>query len=192
MQRWKDFDVFAYERLGGPHLLVALNNDPSEPRTIRVDTGFGANVRLHDYAGHAGDATTDRAGAVTLTVPANRDGLGYVCYSRQGQDRALNLSSHDVTQDFEGAADLDIPPCANNRTVVIGRVWSATGSPIEATPDLDRTGWSANTRVTFELLGPDRAPKADPGEPPWRKISCHRRRGGVLHTAGDCVRSTRH
>jgi hypothetical protein len=65
-----------------------------------------------------------------------------------------------VRQQFEGAADLDIPPCANNRTVVIGRVWGATGSPIEATPDLDRTGWSANTRVTFELLGPDRAPKA--------------------------------
>jgi galactose oxidase len=160
LQRWKDFDVFAYERLGGPHLLVALNNDPAEPRTIRVDTGFDPNVRLHDYTGHAGDSTTDGTGAVTLTVPANRDGLGYVCYSRQGQDRALNPGSHEVTQEFEGAADLDIPPCANNRTVVIGRVWGVAGSPIEATPDLDRTGWSANTRVTFELLGTDRVPKA--------------------------------
>jgi galactose oxidase len=160
LQRWKDFDVFAYERLGGPHLLVALNNDSTGPHTIRVDTGFGANVGLHDYTGHTGDVTTDGSGAATLTVPANRDGLGYVCYSRQGQDRVLNPASHAVTQDFEGAADLDIPPCVNGGTVSIGRVWCAAGSPIEATPDLDRTGWNANTRVEFELLGPDSVPKA--------------------------------
>ena len=110
--------------------------------------------------GTPSDVATDGAGAVTLTVPANRNGLGYVCYSRQGQDRALNPGSHGVTQDFEGAADLDIPPCVNARTVLIGRLWCDAGSPIEATPDLDRTGWSANTRVAFELLGPDVAPKA--------------------------------
>jgi alpha-amylase len=157
LQRWKDFDVFAYERLGGPHLLVALNNDPAGPRTIRVDTGFGAHVGLHDYTGHTSDVATDGTGAVTLTVPANRNGLGYVCYSRQGQDRALNPGSHGVTQVFEGAADLDIPPCTNGRTVQIGKIWCGAGSPIEATPDLDRTGWDENTRVAFELLGPDTA-----------------------------------
>ena len=160
LQRWKDFDVFAYERLGGLHLMVALNNDPAATHTIRVATGFGAHVGLHDYTGHAGDATTDGAGAVTLTLPSNRNGFGYVCYSRQGQDRALSPGSHGVTQDFEGAADLDIPPCVNGGTVSTGRVWCAAGSPIEATPDLDRTGWSGNTRVAFELLGPDGAPKA--------------------------------
>jgi galactose oxidase len=176
LQRWKDFDIFAYERLGGPHLLVALNNDPVGPRTIRVDTGFGAQVELHDYTGHAGDVATDGAGAVTLVVPVNRDGLGYVCYSRQGQDRALNPGSHGVTQDFEGAADLDTPPCVNNRKVVIGRVWCTTGSPIEATPDLDRTGWSANTRVAFELLGPDAAPKAAV------TVTQASPRGAALHT----------
>ena len=160
LQRWKDFGVFAFERMGGAHLLVALNNDPGGPHTIHVDTGFGLNVGLHDYTGHAGDVATDGSGAVTLTVPANRNGLGYVCYSRQGQDRALNPGSHGVTQDFEGAADLDLSPCENGKTVPIGRVWCEAGSPIEATPDLDRTGWSANTRVAFELLGPDAAPKA--------------------------------
>jgi hypothetical protein len=160
LQRWKDFDVFAYERMGGPHLLVALNNDPAAVRTIRVDTAFGAHTGLHDYTGHAGDVTTDGSGAVTLTVPANRNGLGYACYSRQGQDRALNPASHGVTQDFEGAADLDILPCVNGRTVLTGRVWCAAGSPIEAIPELDRTGWSANTLVEFEALGPDSTPKA--------------------------------
>jgi galactose oxidase len=160
LQRWKNFDVFAYERLGGPHLLVALNNDPVGPHTIRVDTGFGAQVGLHDYTGHAGDVATDGAGAVTLTVPANRNGLGYVCYSRQGQDRALNPGSHGVTQDFEGAADLDIPPCVSGGTVFTGRVWCAAGSQIQAMPEIDRTGWSSRSRVAFELLGPDVTLKA--------------------------------
>ena len=47
-QRWKDFDVFAYEREGGSRLLVALNNDPNGPHTIQVATGFGANVHLKE------------------------------------------------------------------------------------------------------------------------------------------------
>jgi alpha-amylase len=102
LQRWKDFDVFAYERMGG---VLVLNNDLAGPRSIRVDTGFGPNVALHDYSGHAADLATDGAGAVTVTVPANVDGLGYVCYSRQGQGRALVPASHGVKQDLDGAAD---------------------------------------------------------------------------------------
>src|SRR5580704_2749681 len=50
-QRWKDFNVFAYERLGGPRLLVGLNNDPGNLRTIRVATTFGPSVTIHDYTG---------------------------------------------------------------------------------------------------------------------------------------------
>ena len=147
-QRWKDFDVFAYERMGGPHLLVALNNDPAGPQTIHVDTGFGPNVALHDYTGHVADVRTDGTGAVTLTVPRNLNGQGYVCYSRQGQDRALcRRLSHGVTQDFEGAADLDILPCTNGETVVAGRIWCAAGSPIRATLTLDRAGWNAASKV---------------------------------------------
>lgn len=138
MQRWKDFDVFAYERMGGPHLLVALNNDPGGPRTIRVATGYGPNVALHDYTGHAGDLATDATGAMTVTVPANVNGLGYVCYSRQGQDRVLAPASHGVTQDFESAADLDILPCTSGKSVLAGRIWCAPGSTIAATPTLDR------------------------------------------------------
>jgi alpha-amylase len=110
-QRWKDFDVFAYERMGGPHLLVVLNNDPAGRRTIRVDTGFGPNISLHDYTDHAGDLTTDATGAVTVTVPANVNGMGYVCYSRRNLDKDIIPVSHAVTQDFEGATDLDILPC---------------------------------------------------------------------------------
>jgi hypothetical protein len=160
VQRWKDFDVFAYERMGGPHLLVVLNNDPDAPRTIRVATGFGSNAALHDYTGHAADLMTDGTGATTVTVPPNVNGLGYVCYSRQGQDRALTSVSHAVTQDFEGAADLDIPPCMNGKAVVVGRIWCAVGSPIAATLTLDRAGWSAGSKLDLELLAPDATRKS--------------------------------
>jgi galactose oxidase len=160
VQRWKDFDVFAYERMGGSHLLVVLNNDPGSPRTIRVATGFGSNVALHDYTGHLADVVTDGSGAMTVTVPANVNGLGYVCYSRQRQDRALTPASHTVMQDFEGAADLDILPCTNGKAVVGGRIWCAAGSPITATLTLDRAGWSAVSKVDLELLAPDATRKA--------------------------------
>jgi hypothetical protein len=45
--------------------------------------------------------------------------------------------------------------------VLTGRIWCATGSQIEATPEIDRTGWSAKTQVAFELLDPDVTLKAN-------------------------------
>jgi galactose oxidase len=129
------------------------------PRSIRVATGFGANVALHDYTGHAADVSTDGNGAVTIVVPANVNGLGYVCYSRQGQDRAITPPSHGVTQDFEGAADLDIEPCTNGQSVVAGRIWCAAGSPVTATLTVDRAGWSAATKIDLELLTVDETRK---------------------------------
>ncbi|HXB06165.1 MAG TPA: hypothetical protein VNW04_03595, partial [Puia sp.] len=87
-QRFKEFDVFAYERLGGPHLLVGLNNAPGDAPTITVATGFGPHQHLHDYAGHAPDVITDAGGNATINIPRNTNGLGYVCYSLAGQSGA--------------------------------------------------------------------------------------------------------
>jgi alpha-amylase len=109
-QRWKEVGLFAHERLGGPHLLVALNKDDWQERVITVDTGFGANVQLHDYTGHAPDVWTDGNGRATITVPRNRNGLGYACFSRNGLGEGFAVVEHAVTQDFEGAPDLDIAP----------------------------------------------------------------------------------
>jgi alpha-amylase len=75
-QRWKDFDVFAFERLNEPHLLVGLNNNPDVPRTIMVATGFGSGATLHDYTGHSSDAVTDGNGFVTITIPRNQKRFG--------------------------------------------------------------------------------------------------------------------
>jgi len=102
-ERWKDFDLFAYERLGQPGLLVALNNDPNNLRTITVETSFGPNAALHDYTGHSPDAVTNGQGSVTITVPRNADGHGYVCYSRTGIDGAFAVHTHTTTQEISRA-----------------------------------------------------------------------------------------
>jgi galactose oxidase len=154
-QRWKDFDVFAYERLGGPHLLVGLNNDPGGPRTITVATGFGSHVGLHDYAGHAGNATTDGNGNVTITIPRNDNGLGYVCYSVDGQGGGFAITPQLVTQDFEGAADLDILPALSGKPVQAGVIWCAAHFPVRAQLKPVTTAWSNATAILLELLAPD-------------------------------------
>ncbi len=154
LQRFKDFDVFAYERLAGAHLLVGLNNDPNVARTITVFTGFGANVGLHDYTGHGGDVRTDGSGKVTITIPRNVNGLGYVCYSRQGIGGAFQIQTHTARQAFEGAQDLDIKPAATDNPVEIGRIFCAAGKQIRGALKFDKKDWTASTTLTLELLDP--------------------------------------
>jgi alpha-amylase len=155
LQRWKDFNVFAYERSEGPGLLVALNNDSGAIHTIRVATGFGGNVHLKDYTGHGADVFTDGGGKVTINVPPNVNGLGYVCYSRVGQDRALTPASHPAVQDIEGALDLDVLPAMNGKTITAGRIWCAADTSVKTVVTIDRTGWDGNAKVDVALVAPD-------------------------------------
>jgi alpha-amylase len=154
LQRFKDFDVFAYERLGGPHLLVGLNNNPNDVRTITVFTGFGTDVELHDYVDHGAPVRTDGSGQATITIPPNKNGAGYVCYSRPGIGRTAPSRKHGVTQLFEGAQDLDIKPTSPGQTVQIGRIFCEAGSPIRGTLTFDDRGFSPEARLTLELLDP--------------------------------------
>jgi alpha-amylase len=155
-QRWKDFNVFAYERLGFPNLLVGLNNDPNNSRTIQVATGFGPRVSLHDYTGHSPDVVTDGNGLVTITIPKNHSGGSYVCYSRQGfGGKTFDVATHSVTQDFEGAEDLDILPARSGKTVNVGRIWSRANSPLDLILKPDVTDWTPGTSVAMEVLSPD-------------------------------------
>ena len=154
-QRWKDHDVFAYERLGGAHLLVGLNNNGIASRTITVDTGFGPNVALHDYTGHAGDVATDDQGRATVTIPTNAGGFGYVCYSRAGIDGDFSVVGQTVTQDFEGASDLDIMPADNTQFIAVGRIWVASGAAIRGALNFDTGSWTDATSIVLELDAAD-------------------------------------
>jgi alpha-amylase len=156
-QRFKSFDVFAYERLGGSHLLVGLNNNGIADRTVTVATGFGPNVVLHDYTGHAGDVRTDGGGGVTITIPKNTGGMGYVCYSRPGIAGPFPVAGQDVTQDYEGALDLDIKPADNTAFVQVCRVYVDAGRPIKGALRFGTKGWSDTTSITLEVDDPSGA-----------------------------------
>jgi alpha-amylase len=153
-ERWKDFDVFAFERLGGAGLLVGLNNDPQSSHRITVATGFGLHAQLHDYTGHAENAVTDENGSVTINIPPNNNGNGFVCYSRESLDGGFTVESQTVRQDFEGAADLDILPALNGKTVTVGRIWSGENRPIVAKLIADTTAWTEATLVRLDILSP--------------------------------------
>jgi alpha-amylase len=156
VQRWKDFQCFAFERLGYPNLLVGLNNDMWNGwRTITVQTAFGPNTQLHDYTGHAGDVWTDYNGVVTIGVPPNDNGMGYVCYSRTGYGQPFSLRPQMVTQVFEGADDLDIGPAQEGVTVQVGRCWCAGGTTVAVTWAPDTSRWTAGTQLVLQLTGPD-------------------------------------
>jgi alpha-amylase len=154
-QRWKDYNVFAYERMEGPHLLVGLNNDPQTSHRVSVATGFGPHVLLHDYTGHAWDVVTDGSGWVTISIPPNNNGTGFVCYSRSGVGGGFDISPcHSVRQDFEGAPDLDILPALGGRTVTVGRIWSGANEPILCQLFPDVSGWTPDTTILMELVSP--------------------------------------
>jgi alpha-amylase len=160
VQRWKEVGLFVYERVGGPHLLVGLNKDDWQSRTITVDTGFGPNAQLHDYSGHGSTVWTDGNGRATITVPANHNGLGYVCYSYDGQGFGFEVQSHEVTQHLEGAADLDVPPAAV-APLTAGRVFAAAHKRIMiAVPKMDDHGFVASSALLVTVRGPTGAPLA--------------------------------
>ena len=157
LQRWKDGGVFAYERLGGGHLLVGLNKDTGGSRTIHVQTGFPPHTQLHDFAGHEASVTTDGSSMVTITIPKNANGLGYVCYAKPAQVGPFPVKTIAVTQDYEGAADLDIKPAVENERVLVARVFAEANAALEAEFSFDIAHWIAGTAIQLDLDDPDGA-----------------------------------
>jgi alpha-amylase len=154
-QRWMDDGVYVFERLGGSHLLVGLNKDKSASRTINnVFTGFGPHVPLHDYTGHADDVVTDANGHVSIVIPRNANGSGYVCYSIVGIADGFRTPPASVTQVFEGAADLDIKPALTTSTVQVCRIWVAAGTPVTVSLSFDDRDWTSTTNLVLTLKDP--------------------------------------
>jgi hypothetical protein len=119
-----------------------------------VATTFGPHALLHDYTGHAENATTDENGWVTINIPPNNNGNGFVCYSRDGWGGGFTWESQPVRQDFEGAPDLDILPALGGKTITVGRVWSGASRVITATLIADTMDWTPATTIRLDLLCP--------------------------------------
>jgi alpha-amylase len=153
-QRWKDPGVFAYERLGGGHLLVGLNKDSQTARTIRVQTGFPPHTELSDFTGHSGRVTTDGSAMATITIPRNTKGRGYVCYARPARTGPFPAVAIATTQDYEGADDLDIKPAVEHQRLRVCGVLAAANKVIEAKFFFDTGHWSDKTAIQLELANP--------------------------------------
>lgn len=160
VQRWKDGGVFAYERLGGPHLLVGLNKDKQASRTIHAQTGFPAGSLLHEYAGHGPDLHVAADGSVTLNLPRNANGLGYVCYSTAGISDGFAAQSYPAIQVFEGAQDLDIKPAESGVSIQVFRIWVDSGKQVSTILTFDTTGWDPSTTLILTAMGPAGAVQA--------------------------------
>jgi alpha-amylase len=152
-QRFMDGGVYAFERLGASHLLVALNKDVSASRTITVHTGFGANRELQNLTddGAPRVKTTGRS-EVTFTVPKNAGGAGYVCY---GIPTAIGApfarTPVSTTQVYEGAEDLDIQPAVEGETIKVCRVFPEAHSVVRLKVEFDTAEWSEATTVRVSV-----------------------------------------
>ena len=154
LQRWKDDGVFAYERLGGTHLLVGLNKDAGTTRTITVQTGFGADRELQNLTDDAAPRVrTDAHGSVAITVPKNANGTGYVCYGLPARIEKFAPKPIATTQEYEGASDLDIPPAISGESVQVCRVFAEAHTRMELRLTADTAGWKPQTTVQVTVKG---------------------------------------
>jgi alpha-amylase len=153
-QRWKDGGVFAFERMGGEHLLVGLNKDANASRTIIVQTGFPPNTQLHELTGHGAAVRTQSDSQVTVVIPKNDNGAGYVCYARPMQLRPFLPVRHVTTQEYEGAADLDIRPAVESERVQVCRVFVEADTQLQARFSFDAREWTPETSIRLEIVTP--------------------------------------
>jgi hypothetical protein len=131
-----------------------LNKDEQTVRTIRVQTGFPPHTRLKDFSGHEGTVATDGASNVTITIPSNQNGRGYVCYSLPETPGPFPVTSIAAIQDYEGAGDLDIKPALVGSPVTVCRVFVDAKKDIDGELFFDASHWTANSSIELQLLEP--------------------------------------
>ena len=155
LQRFKDRGVFAFERLGGGHLLVGLNKDANASRTITVATGFPPHTQLRDFTDHEGSVTTDGQSQATITIPKNDNGKGYVCYAPPAKVDPFSRKPVPTTQDYEGAADLDIKPAVEGQRLEVCRIFAEAQTEMTVRLSFDAAHWTPATTIQLEIEGPD-------------------------------------
>jgi alpha-amylase len=153
-QRWKDGGVFAFERMGGGHLLVGLNKDANTSRSITVQTGFPPHTQLHELTGHGVTVSTQGNSQVNIVIPRNDNGKGYVCYARPSALKPVSIVSRVTTQAYEGAADLDIKPAVENERVQVCRVFAEADTHLHVRLSFDATDWTPVTSIQLDVESP--------------------------------------
>ena len=156
VQRWKDDGVFAYERVGGRHLLVGLNKDGGTTRTITVATGFGPNQELQNLIDDgAPRIKTDAHSNATITIPKNAGGLGYVCYGVPATIQKFARQPIVTTQEYEGATDMDTKPAIADQAIQACRVFPDANTNLDIRLRADDTNWTPQTSIKLSVNAAD-------------------------------------
>lgn len=157
VNRYADNKAIVYERVGQPGLLVGLTTEIWGDKKVTVQTNFGANVQLHDYTGRHDDIWTDGSGKATFWIPKNEYGKAqsYVCFSRQWQGKANEVRGHATTQEFFGAADLDIPAAAEGVYSKVTQIWIAKKKLVTLSLHLHEAYPNAAAKALVRVLDPD-------------------------------------
>jgi len=151
--------VFVHERLGydgKPGCLCFFNNDRWNAHTVTVQTSWQSGDRRHEYTGNGGynsDIWVADGGFVTVTVPVNDNGMGYLVYAEWITPPPFDATPIATTQVIFGAADLDVP-AATNADLIAGYIWPAANSNVSLSLTADRTGWVEDSSIAFQLVDP--------------------------------------
>lgn len=154
-------NVIIIQREWWPGLLMAVNKDTWNARTVTVQTSFGPNTHLHDYSGHHGDIWTDSEGRATFRIPSNANSAGrsYLAFSVAGiTGKPVPPPAIWTTQTFEGADDMIIPTVASGAFIDCGRIWIATGHAIKTAVNSDLMAVGIVDATGVEVGGPDGVP----------------------------------
>jgi alpha-amylase len=156
LQRFKDAGVFAFERLGGTHLLVGLNKNAGTARTITLQTGFAPNQELQNLTDdHAPHVKTNNHSQVTITIPRNLGGAGYVCYGLPTKiDAPFHRTAIATTQVYQGAKDLDIKPAVAGQTIQVCRIFPKAHDNVDLKLQADTAHWKNTTTVKVSVKDP--------------------------------------
>ncbi|RCH53882.1 hypothetical protein DJ568_15185 [Mucilaginibacter hurinus] len=142
--------VYAFQKTGGSQAMVFLNSDQQNDISVTVNTTIPNGTVLTDYTDHDANATVTN-GQITVKVPANINGRGYLVLARPGITGTYKIPSADITQEWEGNKDLGIKPASGTRQEVC-RIWVDGNKKLTSKMlDYYTAGWSRGSNLVLEV-----------------------------------------
>jgi alpha-amylase len=142
--------VYAFEHTGSKPDMVFLNSDHDNAVLDTVSTTIANGTVLVDYTDHNIKAIV-KHGRLILTVPANKDGRGYLVMAPPGITGSFTPVRKSTTQEWDASGDLSIRPASDKKQMVC-RIWVDKNTVIKsALLDFNTDKWAANTALTLEI-----------------------------------------
>jgi len=83
--------------------------------------------------------------------------LGYICFGLPVQIQPFKRDALPTTQEYEGAADLDIKPAIAGESNQVCRVFAESKTGMHIRLNADTANWTPTTSIKVTVNGPDGA-----------------------------------